>query len=404
MALNSDCRVPWKIIVTATALALGSSLTWSQTPSRSWEELAGSWCDLDAGCTRWWTLYTVEIVDGNRILIKYRDTQFYFFDGRIESDGKHIAKWTVDGTFKGKDVISGELAVKDETARKDLEDLFKRYKTVDLKNITPLVIKGIRKKDKTDASGMPDGAFEGTIVEGGAGQMDGAFKWDIVLKIKEETKGTLIESAPGPFVGTLTAQLLSSIRGIYTPPPAACSEAGRPRSKQDEFEKNARRTTPNYMTRFAVALETGKFRSKEELEQQKGRIDLEKAYGRTPGGGQARSVEASAKGSRKRSNEENDAQAHRLSAVPSREGALEADGEKRQQTGGLKAGNKSEQRAETHGQGKFMRSVKGVVSISSPYSITLELPALPVLSEKCLVKGEVAGRALRLRKQNEKAE
>ena len=57
--------------------------------------------------------------------------------------------------------------------------------------------------------------------------------------------------------------------------------------------------------------------------------------------------------------------------------------------------------AEPHTRGTYMRKVSGTVSASEPATITLELPPMPVLNDKCSVIDELPKRTLKLVKQHD---
>ena len=75
-----------RVAAAVIALVLAPLLAWGQpagAPAKQWkDELPGKWCDLERGCTHWWTIYEVDVASDNSILIT-QGNRFYVFLGRI---------------------------------------------------------------------------------------------------------------------------------------------------------------------------------------------------------------------------------------------------------------------------------------------------------------------------------
>ena len=196
----------------------------------------------------------------------------------------------------------------------------------------------------------------------------------------------------GSVEGTLEKRIDGwRIEGVYLPPPERpCSEAGRPRSLAEEAHRQYRLATPG-----AKPEEVNSVNSAGKVE-------------RVAGVKARRMIE--------RSNLSKEQQKLRLQE-PGREGRGEVAAERRrrlkleveEQKAREEAGSKKplEARArlieprvepEVERHGRFARTVTGYVN-GKKDRITLDLPTLPVLDERCTVKDKLPARKLILEKQ-----
>jgi hypothetical protein len=189
-------------------------------------------------------------------------------------------------------------------------------------------------------------------------EMDGKKKIEMKGKIKGKIATSSGEgSIKGDFEGVFTALVQSPIKGVYLVPPRECSEEG-PRSKEQLERRDGRRMVDD---------------KKEGAAEAKGEGGLKR--GKVAKFGVYRSSEEA---------RERDARKHLA-------GTLEAEA----------AETKAARPAADGTRGRFMREVKGTVSVIGAPTIILELPPLPILDHKCSVVQHLPKRVMKLIKQHD---
>ena len=361
-AMSMKCR-RWLLPTAAMLLAFCPPLAWGQS-TRTWEELSGGWCDADRGCTDWWNHYVV-LVRGEKVFIRYgRDEAVFVFVGDIQAE---VPKWTITGTIKRSKEdgggehkfdgtvnefettkgtieaqVTGKLKTKVEGSQIEVTVPFKTTSDT-------VVIATFEEKERVDDEGEDD--------EGGRGKkkIEGVVKGKIKGKLKTAA-GVDDTTLEGTFEGKFKGKLTVPVNGFYIVPPFLCSEAGRPLAAD---ERKLREDAVLAGRTGILEVRPGRFVSRKDQEQRevaaKLREEAKKLYAERPFAAESQKAVA-------------------------------------EWLAGL-----------LHTQGRFVRKVKGTVSITAPHTITLELPPLPVLDHTCTVRDEVAKRTLKLVKQHDAA-
>jgi hypothetical protein len=367
MAPKLTARVLLAAATAVVALGTGSALGWEQ-----------HWCSADEGCSHWETRYTV-VLEGKAITIRYRDTGFVIFEGKVEESR---FKWTIeDGTIKGPNGDAGPVhklsdvsLVQDRTGKGDKAEIegtiaFEIIVGDNARESTRMAFEGTT-EGKAIMKSVKDNVvklFENQKIEVKTTTADGKEKhitdWQYLY-------GRLIKKPDG-----------MRIRGIYRPPPAACSEAGRFRSEVERSQSESRLKRPQSQVGYTSE-------GKERIAAVRGISDLEyrskiqrEERDRRKEKGREGKLSAAAEG---RYRTEHQAKERSARKEAGSEGVREAEAEP-SHTGG------------PHGRGKFMQKVEGTISIRKD-EISLNLPALPVLDSKCAVTDKLPAKTLTLKR------
>lgn len=327
-------------------------------------------------------------------------------DRRIKIDNPKIDDLTIDNLeIEGrkpppagstietaKSIMAEKLSAK-KMATEKIEAKEMIASKLEAKKIQGKKIEGDRQVEISVPIQISEATIEGSTKAKGKSSDDDD---DDGKKKKLELKGTIkgkvtlpsgeISDWKGDFEGTFTALVQASIKGIYVGIPAACSEAGSPLSgEQKQDLKDREDASEKAKLREKAKLEVrqpGRYRSSAEKGEQKERLDIQKLIKEEITQKVAEEVKKGIVVEAKK-----EQQIKELTAARSHEA--------------FAGTTRSPRPAEPHTSGKFMRKVSGTVSAIEPYTITLELPALPVLDHRCSVRDEVPKRTLKLVKQHD---
>jgi hypothetical protein len=379
MTWNRQSRLT-SAVAAVVMLGLASAVAWGQAEDPWWQELGGSWCDAEEGCTHWWNQYEVE-VRGRVVLIRHRDRRFLLFRGHIEQRHKDDGRWKIEAKDK-----EGKIVTVTVTELKGLKELVQGKikgklkakieggKQVEISipiQISEATIEGIIKPEKKKSGGDAGKEAEDDDDEGdGSGkkriELEGKFKGKIASPTGQ---GEL----KGDFDGDFRAVVQVVVKGVYRVPPPQCSEGGRPLSPEEEGELKERRLR--------------------EIERRLRKEATSKPSALIGPDSNALVLDEAGEDTRSPGRSRWAAENRRPGEAERKPGPISVHAEK---------ARVEARPTEQNTLGRFMRTVSGTVNGIKPPTITLVLPPLPVLDHRCNVIDELPKRTLKLVKQHEK--